>query len=105
MKTIAVHELKALMDENVNFQLVDVRESYEYEFSNLNGLHIPMQEIPTRYAEISRDIPVVVHCRSGIRSAQVIQFLNQAYGFDNLANLEGGIKAWAAEIDPSMETN
>lgn len=97
MKTINVKELKELIEQKAVFQLIDVREPFEFEEANMNGILIPMNEIPERLDEISRDQQVIVHCRSGVRSANVIQYLQQAHGFDNLYNLEGGILAWISE--------
>jgi sulfur-carrier protein adenylyltransferase/sulfurtransferase len=102
MKSITVTELKTLMDQGADFQLVDVREIYENEAANLNGLLIPMGEIPTNVDKIDKDKQVVIHCRSGKRSANVIGFLEENHGFTNLYNLEGGIMAWVDQIDPTM---
>lgn len=103
MKSITVAELKALMDQGADFQLVDVRETYENDICTLNGLLIPMGEIPNNVDQIAKDKQVIVHCRSGKRSANVIGFLEENHGYTNLYNLEGGILAWAAEIDPTMD--
>jgi adenylyltransferase/sulfurtransferase len=70
----------------------------------LNALLIPLNEVPERADEIVKDKKVVVHCRSGMRSANAINFLEAQFGYDNLYNLEGGILAWAREMDDSMET-
>jgi len=94
MKTITVQELKSLMDQNVDFQLIDVREPYEYDEANIGGHLIPLGEIPARFEEISRDKQVIMQCRSGARSANAAMFLEQNYGYLNLYNLEGGILAW-----------
>jgi adenylyltransferase/sulfurtransferase len=94
MKVITVQELKVLIDQKVDFQLIDVREPYEYEEANLGGHLIPLGEIPTRYAEISKDKQVIMQCRSGARSANAAMFLEQNHGYSNLFNLEGGILAW-----------
>jgi sulfur-carrier protein adenylyltransferase/sulfurtransferase len=102
MKEITVQELKNKMDEGQDFQLIDVREPTEYEIANLNGELIPMGEIIEKTENINKDKPVVVYCRSGNRSANVVKLLETKYGFDNLYNLKGGITAWAKEIDPSM---
>lgn len=91
MKSITVTELKALMDNQADFQLIDVRENYEYEAGNINGIHIPMNDIPAQVDNIAKDKQVIIQCRSGKRSANVIQFLETNYQFDNLYNLEGGI--------------
>jgi adenylyltransferase/sulfurtransferase len=102
MKEKTIKELKQLMDSGADFQLIDVREPHEYEVSNLKGELIPMGEIADNIDKISKDKPVIIHCRSGSRSAQVCNFLEQNYGFTNVYNLKGGIRAWAAEVDPSM---
>lgn len=105
MKSINVNDLKAKIDAKENFQLIDVREQYEYDAANINGHHIPMAEVLDRKEEIKTDVPVVVHCRSGARSASVINALEAQFGMDNLYNLEGGIMAWAQFIDPSMSVS
>lgn len=102
MKSINVNELKQLQDTNEEFVLIDVREVHEFENANMNGILIPVGEVAERFSEIPKDKKVVVHCRSGVRSANVIQWLEQSEGYDNLYNLEGGIMAWAATYDPSL---
>lgn len=102
MKEISVQELKDMMDHNFEFQLIDVREPFEYEVSNLNGINIPLSGVVIESEKISRDIPVVIHCRSGKRSAQAVMLLEQE-GFTNLSNLQGGILAWKEAFDPEMD--
>ncbi|HMR17690.1 MAG TPA: rhodanese-like domain-containing protein [Sphingobacterium sp.] len=102
MKEVSVQELKSMTDGNEEFQLIDVREPFEYEVSNLNGLNIPLAGILIEADKISKDIPVIIHCRSGKRSAQAIMQLEQL-GYTNLSNLEGGILAWQEDIDPDMD--
>lgn len=102
MKSKTVTELKQMIDNKEDFQLVDVREDHEFEVCNLGGLLIPMNTVPDNVDKIVKDKPVVVHCRSGKRSANVISYLETNYGYTNLYNLEGGILAWADEIDPEM---
>ena len=103
MNSITVQELVAWRKDGVEHMLLDIREPYEREVSHIDGVHIPMEDIVERLTDIPEDIPVVVHCRSGARSAAVTRALTQHYGFDNIHNLEGGIKAWASEIDPNLE--
>lgn len=98
MKEITVQELKKLIDEKANFQLIDVREQHEYDEVNLNGVLIPMGEALERANEIAKDKQVVVHCRSGKRSATVINALESQLGLTNLYNLKGGILAYIDEI-------
>jgi len=103
MKEISVQELKEMMDKQEDFQLVDVREDFEYEMSNLGGELIPLGGILIEVDKIAKDKPVVLMCRSGRRSAAAIMQLEQQFGFDNLTNLRGGILAWAEDIDPSIQ--
>ncbi len=102
MKSINVQELKSMIDNNVEHVLIDVREQNEYAVSNINGLLIPTSEFAGRFAEVPKDGKVIVQCRSGARSANVIAWLEQNHGYENLYNLEGGIMAWAREIDPEL---
>lgn len=102
MKEVTVQDLKNMMDRSEEFQLIDVREPFEYEVSNLNGLNIPLAGILIEQDKVKKDVPVVVQCRSGKRSAQAIMLLEQK-GFDNLSNLQGGILAWKEDIDPEMD--
>ncbi|CAN5493520.1 hypothetical protein BH09BAC6_BH09BAC6_21850 [soil metagenome] len=101
MKEISVQELKEKLDNKEDFQLIDVREDFEYEMSNLGGKLIPLGGILIETEKIDKNKPVVVMCRSGKRSAAAIMQLEQQ-GFTNLYNLKGGILAWAAEIDPEL---
>lgn len=103
MKEVTVEELKEMMDNHEDFQLIDVREDFEYEMSNLGGKLIPLGGILIEAEQIAKDKPVVVMCRTGRRSAAAIMQLEQQFGFTNLANLQGGIMAWSQEIDPSMQ--
>lgn len=102
VKEITVQDLEALKDRGEDFQLIDVREPYEYEIANLSGTLIPLAGIQDHVDQISSDKKVVIHCRSGVRSAQAIQTLEKAFGFNNLYNLKGGILAYADEIDNTL---
>ncbi len=101
MKEISVQELKEKKDKGEDFQLIDVREDFEYEMSNLGGTLIPLGGILIESEKIDKNKPVVVMCRSGKRSAAAIMQLEQR-GFTNLYNLKGGILAWADEVDPTL---
>lgn len=98
MKEVSPAELKQLKDQNANFALIDVREEHEFEEANLDGKLIPMGEVMDRVEEIPKDKQVVIHCRSGKRSATVINALESQHGFTNLYNLRGGILAYLEEI-------
>ena len=104
MKEVTVQELKELMDSGADFQLIDIREPHEYDFCNLNGELIPQGDIPDNLDKIDRNKKVILQCRSGSRSGNMVQWLEKNHGFQNLYNLKGGILAWAREIDPSMPT-
>lgn len=104
MKEITVEELKEKMDRNENFQLIDVRESYEYEICNLNGELIPMSTVLDNMDRIAKDKPVVIHCKSGGRSGVIVMELERRFGMTNLYNLKGGILAYSRNIDPSIPT-
>lgn len=104
MDEITAQELKNRLAHSSNIQLVDVREPEEFEICNLGGELIPLAELSKQSARIRRDIPVVVVCHHGFRSAQAINYLTQRLGYDNLLNLKGGIHAWATQVDPNMAT-
>ena len=96
--SLSVLELKESQEQ---YFVLDVREPYEYEISNLGAVNIPLRELGKRKEEIPKDRPIVVHCKSGVRSLQAIQLLEKQ-GFDGLYNLEGGILAWQLQVDPDM---
>src|SRR3978361_437778 len=101
MQEITVQELKEKRDSGEDFQLIDVREDFEYEMSNLGGVSIPLGGILIEADKIDKTKPVVVMCRSGKRSAAAIMQL-EAQGYTNLLNLKGVILAWADEVDPTL---
>ena len=99
---ISVKELKARRDAGEDFFLLDVREPYEYQIAQIGGTLIPQGEVPNRLAEIPRDREIIVHCRSGARSQRIAELLQQS-GYQNVANVAGGILAWSDEIDSSVQ--
>ena len=99
---ISVRELADMRSARKQHSVLDVREARELEICRLDGaLHIPMTEIPTRTNDLPTDQPLVVICHHGARSQMIVDFLRNA-GFDKAVNLDGGIDAWACDIDPSM---
>jgi molybdopterin/thiamine biosynthesis adenylyltransferase/rhodanese-related sulfurtransferase len=98
---ITARELKMRQDRGDKLFILDVREPHEYQICNLNGKLIPLGELPRRVNELDSSVEMVVHCRSGKRSADAIHFLQTA-GFKKLWNLKGGVLAWADEVDPKM---
>jgi len=102
LKEITARDLKALIDRKEKFTLVDVREPHEYKIANIPGARlIPLGEIAQRANELDTADNIVVHCRSGARSANAIRTL-QKLGFKRLSNLQGGILAWSKDVDPSV---
>src|SRR5688572_415692 len=101
MKEITPSELKKMMDNKEDFQLIDVREEYEVEIANMDRELIPMADIMDNIDKITKAKKVVVNCRSRKRSGAVVQTLEKE-GFKNVVNLKGGILAWTDEIDPSL---
>ncbi len=98
MKEITVLELKQLLDSKTDFQLIDVREQYEFDEANINAELLPMGEVMDNVDKIDKNKQVVIHCRSGKRSATVIGALESQHGFTNLYNLKGGILAYIEEV-------
>jgi len=101
VEEISVKEFANWQEEGKDFQLIDVREPYEYDIVNIGGELIPVGKINDYLEKISKDKKVVFHCRTGIRSANVIRDL-KAQGYDNLINLRGGVLAYADEINPEL---
>jgi sulfur-carrier protein adenylyltransferase/sulfurtransferase len=99
---LSVKELKARRDAGQDVFLLDVREPYEYQISQIGGTLIPQNDVPNRLAEIPRDREIVVQCRSGARSQRIAELLKQS-GYTQVVNLAGGILAWSDEIDPSVQ--
>lgn len=100
IEDISVIKLKQRIDAGEAINLLDVRETFEFDEFNLNGKLIPLGELPGRLDEIEdwKDQEVIVHCRSGKRSATAQQFLLQS-GFQNVRNLIGGVLDWQKEFE------
>jgi rhodanese-related sulfurtransferase len=98
---ISVEELKKLKDEGAAFQLIDVREPGEYEVSEIGGQLIPLGSLPEQLESLEPDAHIIVHCKSGGRSAHAVKLL-RAQGFSNTWNVQGGLIAWIARIDPEL---
>ena len=97
-------ELRDFLATGVEPVKLDVREDIELEFGVIDGaIHIPMQSVPGQLNELEKhkNDTVVLICRSGRRSEQIGQFLEQM-GFTDLINLDGGMNAWATDVDTSM---
>tara|TARA_B100001123_G_scaffold451141_1_gene627606 strand:- start:126740 stop:127921 length:1182 start_codon:yes stop_codon:yes gene_type:complete len=94
--------LKNRLDTGDQIFVLDVREPHEYEICSLpSSTLIPLGSLPTRVSELDAADEIVVHCKSGMRSAKAVEFLKQA-GFSKVKNLTGGILAWSDQIDPTV---
>lgn len=103
MPDITPAEVKARLDAGDALTIIDVRNAWELDITRLdNAVHIPLDQLPTRIAEIPKDVEVVLMCRSGGRSQRALDFL-VANGYDaaKLLNMTGGIMRWGKDVDPS----
>jgi adenylyltransferase/sulfurtransferase len=95
-------ELKAKMDQGDDFVLVDVREPEEFAICRIPGSKlVPLRTVAERLHELSSADDIVVHCRSGVRSGQAVEFMKQA-GYRKVKNLVGGILRWSDDVDPTV---
>jgi adenylyltransferase/sulfurtransferase len=103
VEEISATDLKRRIEEGDDIQLIDVRQPEEWAFSKIEGAKlIPLGEIMNRMGEIDENRETVIHCKSGMRSAQAVQALQRAGFKGQLKNLKGGITAWSNEVDPSV---
>ncbi len=119
IKSVSVHDMRAALENGDDVVVIDVRDPHEWDISAIDGaLRIPKPDIQlakngiqagrklweeTVLLEIPKDKTLYVHCRSGKRSADSIAYLSEiGYDLDKMYNVEGGILAWADEIDPEM---
>ena len=99
---ISVHRLEEMRNTGEVHTLLDIRENEEVATASIDGaLHIPMNSLPENLEQLPKNQPLVVMCHVGGRSAQVQSWL-LSNGYQNALNLEGGIAAWSAEIDPKV---
>ncbi|MBP6385371.1 MAG: rhodanese-like domain-containing protein [Pseudarcicella sp.] len=95
---ISVQELKQRMDANEKLYIIDVREENEYEEFNIGARLIPLGELSDSLDDLEelKEQEIIIHCRSGARSARAQEYL-ESLGFDNVRNLVGGMLAWQKE--------
>jgi sulfur-carrier protein adenylyltransferase/sulfurtransferase len=99
---ITPRDLKARLERGDDLFILDVREPHEVQICSLkNGHLVPLGDLPRRIAELDKSREIVAYCRSGRRSADAVEFLQQN-GFNKISNLKGGILAWSDEVDPSV---
>ncbi|HVR36230.1 MAG TPA: molybdopterin-synthase adenylyltransferase MoeB [Methylomirabilota bacterium] len=100
---VTVHEMKlALEDAGLGIKVIDVRGPDEYEIAHIDGVpQVPLDELPRRFTELDPNQRIYVHCKSGVRSMKAVRFLKEQ-GFKYAKSVNGGITAWAEQIDPSV---
>jgi rhodanese-related sulfurtransferase len=106
MRQISPSQLKEWLADSQRPKplLLDVREAWEFETCRITGSQsMPMRGVPARYQELKRDEDIVMICHHGARSFQAGMFLEQM-GFTSISNLQGGVAAWARDVDPAMPT-
>ncbi|HVB26298.1 MAG TPA: adenylyltransferase/sulfurtransferase MoeZ [Mycobacteriales bacterium] len=102
--TITAQELAGMFERGEDFLLVDVREPAEWEIVRIPGaVLIPKGELPARLSELPQDKPIVLHCKSGVRSAEALALLKAA-GFSGATHVQGGVTAWATQVDRTLPT-
>lgn len=100
---VTPQDVKARLDAGEDLLLLDVREPQEYATAHIESSELkPLSRANEWAASLPHDIPIVVFCHHGGRSAQVAQALTQQLGYTNVANMVGGIEQWSLDIDPSV---
>jgi adenylyltransferase/sulfurtransferase len=98
---IQAEDLKSRLDGGENLFLLDVRDEYEFEISNIGGHLIPLPELPKRLNELDTRKEIVAVCKMGPRGVKAVELL-QKQGFTKVSNLHGGIHAWSDRVDRSV---
>ncbi len=102
LPTLSIQDLRELRENKAKHILLDVRDPHEHEAGRIQGARlIPLGQLGDRLSELPRDQKIVVHCKSGGRSAKAVSLLMQ-HGFEDVWNVAGGITAWAAEVEPGI---
>jgi adenylyltransferase/sulfurtransferase len=102
VKNLSAAELKKMMESGNGFKLIDVREKWEYDHSNIDGADlIPLGTFVARSKNLGVDDKIIIYCHHGNRSYSACQYLVDN-GFKDVYNLEGGIEAWSLNVDPSV---
>jgi adenylyltransferase/sulfurtransferase len=102
MKTINCKELKTLLDKG-EIELIDVRETYETNCSNIGGHLIPMDQIKEDVVKLDQNKPYAIICQSGKRAAAVANLLEIEFGFSKLSIVDGGFEAYIDSIDNTLQ--
>lgn len=94
--------VKQWLNEGRKFTFIDVREPHEYQIARIEGTQlVPLGDVPKRLGEFDKNAEIVVHCKSGMRSAKAQKAMQEA-GFTNVLNMKGGILAWSDKVDPTI---
>jgi adenylyltransferase/sulfurtransferase len=105
MKSITPKELNSIIEsDNSNCQLIDIRDEYEHDICCIGGEKINMYSITDNIDKLSKNKKIIVYCRTGVRSANIVNLLEKSFSFDNVYNLDGGIMRWRDEVDPSLKS-
>ena len=103
MKIISPVQLKELIDSSNNdFQLIDIRDEYEFDICCIGGEKINMYSITDSLDKLSREKKIIIYCRTGSRSATIVSLLEKNFSFKNVYNLDGGIMKWRQDVDLSL---
>lgn len=98
MNSISPLALKEKIDNNDNFQLIDIRENYEFESFNIGGINIPLNQVFSTLDKIEKDKTIIYCCAYGFKSKAIIHTIKRKLKLEDIYSLEGGIEAYAAEI-------
>ncbi|HWH67855.1 MAG TPA: rhodanese-like domain-containing protein, partial [Candidatus Sulfotelmatobacter sp.] len=100
---VTVQDLKQALDNpQLGIQVIDVREPDEYQLARIPGVPLlPLSQLAQRFSELDPKQPYYLHCKAGGRSLKAVQFLRQQ-GFQQVKSVQGGITAWAEQIDPGV---
>jgi rhodanese-related sulfurtransferase len=101
VREIQAEDLKGRLDRGENLFLLDVRDEYEFEISNIGGHLIPLPELSKRLNELDVNAEIVALCKMGPRGVKAVELLERQ-GFTNVSNLHGGIYAWSDRVDRSV---
>ena len=95
---ITAKELKEKMDTNEDFQLIDVREDYEFEDFNIGGINIPLDQVFSSLDQIDKDKPVVFCCTTGKKSSAITHTVKRKLNLENVYSLTGGVSSYLEEM-------
>ena len=103
MKLVTPSTAQTIIQSQNPIQLIDVRETYEFDYGNNGFLNIPMAEMAEKVSVLDNKLPTVLICKSGKRAEAVAIFLEKCFGFTDVSVIKGGIIAWKELIDPQIQ--